>query len=330
MSKTEVDLYKERDLPAVMEKVMSGDLSGLSSAERLTYYAAVCKSVGLNPATKPFQFLKTTVKDGDKWVPRVILYPTKECGEQLRTKKRIATKIVKREFLMDNTIYQITAIGEDPTGRTDEAIACVPIANLTPKDLADALMKCETKVKRRLTLSLCGLVNMADAADMVDDTIHKPFQNVPDTEEEELDPSCAEIVDPKVQDATYRAKMECLDRIKAWSHAEGMDWKPVETIINRLVAELEKIYGTMKPGMWKQLHQDENWLSRIQQRIIDQYEQVEKEIYRASQQKPEHPEVEITPDQQDVVMEWDRIFNLQPAQDAEFTEREPGTGEADE
>jgi hypothetical protein len=41
--------------------------------------------------------------------------------------------------------------------RTDFATGAVSIANLRGDDLANALMKAETKAKRRATLSICGL-----------------------------------------------------------------------------------------------------------------------------------------------------------------------------
>jgi hypothetical protein len=40
--------------PDVMEKVViGGDLSELNAAQRAEYYTAVCRSLGLNPLTKP-------------------------------------------------------------------------------------------------------------------------------------------------------------------------------------------------------------------------------------------------------------------------------------
>jgi hypothetical protein len=44
--------------PEVLEQVVvSGDLSGLTAPQRLAYYQAVCRSLGLNPLTKPFEYL---------------------------------------------------------------------------------------------------------------------------------------------------------------------------------------------------------------------------------------------------------------------------------
>lgn len=40
--------------PEVMETVViGGDLSELNAAQRAEYYTAVCRSLGLNPLTKP-------------------------------------------------------------------------------------------------------------------------------------------------------------------------------------------------------------------------------------------------------------------------------------
>jgi hypothetical protein len=49
--------------PEVMEKVViGGDLSELNAAQRAEYYTAVCRSLGLNPLTKPFEFLTLNSK----------------------------------------------------------------------------------------------------------------------------------------------------------------------------------------------------------------------------------------------------------------------------
>src|SRR5262245_42673186 len=48
---------------SVAEKVLiEGDLSQLSPADRVQYYIALCKSVGLNPLSKPFEYLKLEKK----------------------------------------------------------------------------------------------------------------------------------------------------------------------------------------------------------------------------------------------------------------------------
>ena len=51
----------------------------------------------------------------------------------------------------------VTARATTPDDRTDEAIGAVPLAGLRGEALANAFMKAETKSKRRVTLSICGL-----------------------------------------------------------------------------------------------------------------------------------------------------------------------------
>jgi hypothetical protein len=44
--------------PEVLERVLiGGDLAQLTEAQRLAYYRAVCQSLGLNPLSKPFEYL---------------------------------------------------------------------------------------------------------------------------------------------------------------------------------------------------------------------------------------------------------------------------------
>jgi hypothetical protein len=54
-------------------------------------------------------------------------------------------------------IYVVTARAKDRTGREDESTGAVPLGNLKGDALANALMKAETKAKRRVTLSIAGL-----------------------------------------------------------------------------------------------------------------------------------------------------------------------------
>jgi hypothetical protein len=134
--------------PEVLESVaVSGDLSGLTAAQRLAYYQAVCRSLGLNPLTKPFEYLTLNGK--------LRLYALRDCADQLRRLHGISISITSRERLGD--IYVVTARARDRTGREDESIGAVALGSLKGDALANALMKAETKAKRRVTLSLAGL-----------------------------------------------------------------------------------------------------------------------------------------------------------------------------
>lgn len=133
---------------AILEQVViGGDLERLAPAERVAYYRAVCESVGLNPLTKPFEYIRLNNK--------LTLYAKRDCTDQLRSLKGISVIRLEREVA--EGIYVVTAYGQDAQGRTDSAIGAVPIANLQGENRANAMMKAETKAKRRLTLSLAGL-----------------------------------------------------------------------------------------------------------------------------------------------------------------------------
>jgi hypothetical protein len=107
----------------------------------------VCQSLGLNPLSKPFEYL---------WLNgKLRLYALRDCTDQLRRLHGISIYITNRERLGD--IYMVTARAKDKTGREDESTGAVALGTLKGEALANALMKCETKAKRRVTLSLAGL-----------------------------------------------------------------------------------------------------------------------------------------------------------------------------
>lgn len=134
--------------PAIIESVIAqGDLAKLTPAARTAYYQAVCRSLGLNPLTRPFEYLTLNGK--------LTLYARRDATDQLRARDRISVQITGRERMDD--VYVVTACAKTPSGRSDEAIGAVAIGGLKGDALANALMKAETKAKRRATLSLVGL-----------------------------------------------------------------------------------------------------------------------------------------------------------------------------
>jgi hypothetical protein len=134
--------------PALIERVLiHGDLRQLTPQQKVSYYNAVCDSVGLNPLTQPFQYIVLNGKE--------VLYARREATEQLRQLHSVSVQIMAREVMED--CYIVTARATLPSGRTDENIGAVPIATLKGEARANAMMKAETKAKRRVTLAICGL-----------------------------------------------------------------------------------------------------------------------------------------------------------------------------
>lgn len=132
---------------AIERVIAQGDLSKLSPEQRVRYYNDVCQSLDLNPLTRPFEYITLSGK--------LTLYARKDATEQLRVKRGISIKITAREKVDD--IYIVTAQATDKTGRVDESIGAVTIAGQKGDALANSVMKCETKAKRRVTLSISGL-----------------------------------------------------------------------------------------------------------------------------------------------------------------------------
>jgi len=132
----------------VLEGVLiGGDLSKLSPTQRVSYYQAVCKSTGLNPLTKPFDYI---ILNG-----KLVLYAKRDAADQLRKLNNVSIPRLERERMED--VYAVTAYAVLPDGRQDSSIGVVSIGNLKGDALANAMMKAETKAKRRVTLSICGL-----------------------------------------------------------------------------------------------------------------------------------------------------------------------------
>lgn len=144
----ETSLTKPETPAGLLEKVViGGDLKALTPQERLTFYRHTCESLGLNPLTKPFSYI---ILNG-----KLTLYANKDCTEQLR--KRYEVSVTKMECDVTEGIYVVRSYMQDKTGRTDISIGAVPIDNVKGEARANAMMKCETKSKRRGTLSICGL-----------------------------------------------------------------------------------------------------------------------------------------------------------------------------
>lgn len=142
------DKLATRNDAAIAEQVLiGGDLSKLSPEQRATYYMQVCESTGLNPYTKPFDYITLNGK--------LTLYAKRDATDQLRKINGVSVSISGRERIDD--VYIVTARAKDAEGREDESTGVVTIGNLKGDLLANALMKAETKAKRRVTLSICGL-----------------------------------------------------------------------------------------------------------------------------------------------------------------------------
>ena len=99
------------DLVEAVELAMVNiDLQKLDPNSRLAFLKKLCESMGLNPMTQPFQYIRLN--------GRLTLYATKGCADQLRKINGISIEILQNE-LVDGAIM-VHVRGTTPDGRTDE------------------------------------------------------------------------------------------------------------------------------------------------------------------------------------------------------------------
>lgn len=134
------------------EVFIKGDLTRLTPAERLEYYITVCSTVGLNPATRPLEFLELPDGKGGK---KTVLYARKDCTDQLRDLKCVSISLQPPQYA--DGLCIVIAVATMPSGKQDMDMGITTIGELKADFRANAIMKAVTKAKRRVTLSICGL-----------------------------------------------------------------------------------------------------------------------------------------------------------------------------
>jgi hypothetical protein len=207
-----VPATRSDDAHAIAEQVLiKGDLAELTLEERNRYYFAVCNSLGLNPLTKPFEFLQLNGK--------LTLYALRSATDQLRTLRGVSIEILDRRISAGVALVHVRA--RDRDGRTDEDVGVVAFSEkLQGEARANSLMKCITKAKRRVTLSICGL-GMLDESEIE----HLPAPTRPHQQpmssrrEDSYDPETGEVVDHE----SFEARLWALDKQLAMAADQGRE-----------------------------------------------------------------------------------------------------------
>ena len=175
--------------------VLRGDLSALGPGERARFYLQMCEGLGLNPHAQPFAFLRLNGKE--------VLYATRGATDQLAAMHRVNRKIIDGPKVVDcagtKLVYAVCEASM-PNGRVETATATIPVS-----DPPNMLMKCETKAKRRATLSILGLAlldemevetipaHVQEPGSRVDLKAHRPGEREPqDADAEEVPQEPAE------------------------------------------------------------------------------------------------------------------------------------------
>lgn len=131
----------------VESMVLRGDISALTAEERAKFYVQMCGALGISAASQPLAVLRLNGKE--------VLYVTRGATDQLAAIHRLNRRIVDGPRVIDlagTKLVLAVCEATHPNGRVETATATVPLT-----DHVNVLMKCETKAKRRATLSILGL-----------------------------------------------------------------------------------------------------------------------------------------------------------------------------
>ena len=140
----------------ISKLLLDGDITGLSEYERVQYYRAVCERIGLDPSTQPFSILKLKKKKpGGGYEPRTILYLNASGAQQLNRMHNVSHEM--RDERLSKNIYRVFFRASLPDGRYTDSVGVVSVSGLEGDDLSNAIMRAETKSKRRSTVDLLGL-----------------------------------------------------------------------------------------------------------------------------------------------------------------------------
>jgi len=136
----------------------TGDLGGLPSAQRAALYLEVCRSLGINPRTRPLDWIE--FYDPETKGKKLVLYPNKTCTDQLAYLHKIRVRLVEEKTV--GTLFKVVVEGTMPDGRQETNVAYLDLTDAQGQPLrgqryGNALMKCHTKAKRRLVLGMVGM-----------------------------------------------------------------------------------------------------------------------------------------------------------------------------
>ena len=164
-----------QDFAAIEAALIHHDLSKLSPPERLEYYRRVCESVGLNPLTRPFIYVQVQ--------QRLVLYPTADAASQFSNIYGLTTEVLSRS--MEDQLCVVEVRVTKPNGQSAMASGVVSLMtveyektkvktrDMTPAEKANAMMKAETKARRRAILSLVGLSRPPEYLDYDNQNTHQ-------------------------------------------------------------------------------------------------------------------------------------------------------------
>lgn len=147
-----MEIVKHENAALDMQKyraaIMSVDFARLSEDERFNWLIHTCQKIGIDPITKPIEFITLNGK--------LKPYFTRMATDEIRKNEGINIDLAERKIDSEMGIISIIVKASTPDGRVDFATGIVALPK-GAENIANAIMKAETKAKRRATLSICGL-----------------------------------------------------------------------------------------------------------------------------------------------------------------------------
>src|SRR6056297_3595035 len=140
---------------AIMEYVRTGDVSHMSDKQKNEIIVGMCKHLRIDPAMKPIDIIPSA--GGEK------LYLNHTATDMIAQSHNLSRKLHNLEFMFDNTIAllraEVTNGDREETGFAAITIGRFEGGKLVPQrgeELANTLMKLQTKALRRATLAFCS------------------------------------------------------------------------------------------------------------------------------------------------------------------------------
>lgn len=171
MSEQSTAIQKQPANTELLKKILfKGDLSSLTPEQQISYYIQRCERIGLDPLSKPFDFLEITdKKTGEK---KIVLYANKECAAQLTVERNIS--IEKLERIEESGVYTVIAHVRAANSRTGINLSVAKVKGLEGNNYENAVKRCVTQAIRRAILMTCGLGD-TDESEISDISTARPL-----------------------------------------------------------------------------------------------------------------------------------------------------------
>lgn len=229
-----------------MEKVIAtGDLLGLTDQERIVWYRVRCEMVGVDWRANPFKYLTLNRK--------LVLYPSLELAQQICSNRNISTIITDRQILGE--AFCVTCRATDPLGRSADSMGAVYIKGLVGEAYCNALLKSESKARRRAVFALCGLGGTDDediaalGGERVQMAHSAPIAITGSSETVNTDSAAHEGTETAKQETANNGRQERIDALNAWKAAElpiaGDGCRVLENVLGYLPEKFAPTFGTL-------------------------------------------------------------------------------------